>query len=279
MALRLVGRRLFALALLVRPLNLVAIGFAAWVGARLASREIGVATLLVPVMIGAFGYARNDATDLSADQLNRPLRPVPSGAVSARAASIVAWSALAIAGALLLVESHPPVVWGIAIAAALALYLYSPWLKDRGAAGPLAIAALTVLAVLWGAQGAPRFELSLLTGLLAGAAQFARECVKQLEDAPGDETAGRTTWAVRSGSVVVTRAARMGLIAALLLVPLLKTGGGLDAGRSTIALPAAALLLLFPLFALGAKSPRYRMISRGIKVALFGGLVALAVSA
>lgn len=278
MALRVVGR-LLAFVRLVRPLNLVAIGLAAWVGARLASRDIGAATLLVPVLIGAFGYARNDATDLAADQLNRPGRPVPSSAISARAASVVAWGALAGAGAFLLAESHSPLQWAIAVAAALSLYGYSPWLKDRGAAGPLAIAALTLLAVLWGIQGSPRFELSLLTGLLAGAAQFARECVKQMEDARGDEAAGRTTWAVRGGAGSVTRGARMGLVAAILVLPLLHTVGGLGARQSLLALSVPAILLLGTLVALGSKAPDYRMISRGIKGALFCGLVGLALFA
>ncbi|HEU4726134.1 MAG TPA: UbiA family prenyltransferase [Candidatus Eisenbacteria bacterium] len=276
MALRLSGARLLALARLVRPLNLVAIGLAAWVGARLAHAPAGPAAILVPVLIGAFGYARNDAVDLAADRFNRPDRPVASGELSARAASRVAWGALLIAAALLVLVPPSRMGWGIAAAAALALYLYSPWLKDRGAAGPLAIAALTLLAVLWGAQGGVRADLALLAGTLAAAAQFARECVKQLEDAPGDRASGRTTWAVRRGAVVVTRAARAGLVAALLLLPLPATAGGLDARYLWAALPTSGLLLLGALAALGVKTPRYRAISQGIKAALFAGLLALA---
>ena len=47
--------------------------------------------------------------------------------------------------------------------------------------------------------------------------------------------------------------------------------------RRTYAQPAMNRnLLLYALFALAGKSPNYRMISRGIKAALFSGLVALA---
>lgn len=277
MALRVSGARLLALARLLRPLNLAAIGWAVWAGARLAEGEPNAATVLVPVLIAAFGYARNDAADLAADQVNRPRRPVPSGEVTPRAASIVAWSALGAAGIVLAATPQAPGAWGIAAAAAFALYLYSPWLKDRGAAGPLVIAALTFFTVIWGAYGAPRAGLAAPFGLLAAAAQFARECVKQLEDVSGDRVAGRTTWAIRSGTTTVTRAARLGLIAALLLLPLPVTAGNLASPvYAWVAVPLAGAALLAALAFLGTKAPDYALVSKGIKAALFAGLVVLA---
>lgn len=266
---------ILGLAQVVRPLNLVAIALAAWVGARLGAGAPDIATLFVPVLIGAFGYARNDSIDLASDRFNRPDRPVPSGALSPRAAAIVSWTALGIAALLLAAAPRDATTWGIALAAAGALFAYSPWLKDRGAAGPLAIALLTSLAVLWGAAGAPRAERALLPAFLAGAAQFARECVKQLEDAPGDRAAGRTTWAIERGSIVVNQAARLGLLAALLLLPLPATSGGLGKPYLALAIPTAGLLMLWALIALGGKAPRNGRISATIKLSLFCGLAAL----
>ncbi len=271
--------RLLALVQVVRPPNLLAIGLSAWVGGRLGQREIGSSEILIPVLIGAFGYARNDAIDLAADRFNRPDRPIPSGTLLTRHAEIVSWAALALATLLLAASPHAGVAWGIALAAAVALYAYSPWLKEHGAAGPLAIAALTVLALLWGAAGALHAERALLPAILAGAAQFARECVKQLEDAPGDLAAGRRTWAIGGGTTVVNRAARIGLVAALLLLPLPATVGGLRMNYLALALPTAGVLLLWTLTALGTKAPRYGRISAAIKLSLFCGLAALAWSA
>jgi len=271
--------KFLGLALVVRPLNLVAIALAAWVGARLGSRELDAAAILIPVLIGAFRYARNDAVDLAADRVNRPGRPVPSGAISPSAAGVVSWTALGVAALILAAVPRGAFAWGAAIAASVALFAYSPWLKDRGAAGPLAIAALTSLAVIWGAAEAPHAERALLPALLAGAAQFARECVKQLEDAPGDRAAGRTTWAIRGGIEVVKRAAKLGLLAALLLLPLPTTAGGLSARYLSLALPTAGLIFLWALAALAGASPRYSQISAGIKLALFCGLAALALTA
>lgn len=268
-----------AIGAIYRPLNLAAVAFAAWVGARLASQPISIVEVLVPVLVAAFGYARNDAVDLAADRLNRPDRPIPAGRLSPRAAHGAAWLALLAAGALLALSSRGASSAGIAIAAAVALFTYSPWLKERGAAGPFAIALLTLLAVLWGAVGSPRGERAFFPGLLAACVQWARECVKHLEDAPGDRAVGRKTWVVTSGAERVTAAARLGLLAGLLLLPLPATAGGLDVRYLVTALPTAGLLIVVALAALSARTPRYGRVSATLKAALFAGLASLAFGA
>ena len=266
---------------LVRPLNLAAVALAAWVGARLGGQGISIVEVLVPVLVAAFGYARNDAVDLAADRLNRPDRPLPAGRLAPRAAHAVAWIALLLAG-LAFAASGRDAGSGsgaIAIAASLALYAYSPWLKDRGPAGPASIALLTLLAVIWGAWGAPRAERAFLPALLAAVAQGARECVKHLEDASGDRAVGRKTWVVTAGAAPVTAAARILLLAALLLLPLPATAGGMGARYLVAALPTAGALFLVAFVALGAKAPRYGRISAALKLSLFAGLASLAFAA
>ncbi len=267
--------RLLALAQVVRPLNLLAIALSAWVGGRLGQREIGASDILIPVLIGAFGYARNDANDLGADRVNRPGRPVPSGAIGVRAAGILSWIALGTAAWLIVAAPHGPFAWGIALAAAGTLFAYSPWLKGLGVAGPIAIALLTSLTVLWGASGGATTERALLPALLAGAAQFAREGVKQLEDEAGDREAGNSTWVVRNGSEAVTRATKLALVAALLVLPLPTTTGGLGPEFLLLALPTSGVPMLWALAALGS-GKHHGTISAAIKGALFFGLVALA---
>lgn len=278
---------LLASVRLVRPLNLVAIAMAAWVGARLAGASPAqtpasplplapAAAILVPVLIGAFGYARNDASDLAADRYNRPDRPLPAGDLSPRAARVLSLATLFGAIALVAAARRDAASATIAASAVLLLGAYSPWLKDRGPAGPAAIALLTVLAVVWGGVGGAALERTLLPALLAGAVQFARECVKQLEDAPGDRGAGRRTWAVASGAAVVKRGARVALLGALLLLPLPVTAGGVRARYLVAAAPTAGLLVLGAMGALGGIAPRYGRVSAALKAALFFGLAALA---
>jgi len=269
--------RLAALVALVRPLNLAAMALAAWVGARLGRAPVDVATIAVPVLIGAFGYARNDATDLEPDRRNRPGRPLPLGVLSPRAANAVAWTFLLAGMAVLGFFRRDAASVSIAAAAAALLAAYSPWLKNRGAAGPIAIALLTILAVVWGSLGGGAPERAFLPALLAGAAQFARECVKHLEDEPGDRAANRTTWAVRGGAATVTLAARLGILAALLLLPLPTTVGGLRPIYLFIAFPTAGLMFFWCVLALGRQAPAYGRVSTLLKLSLFCGLAALAI--
>jgi geranylgeranylglycerol-phosphate geranylgeranyltransferase len=274
-------RALAACVTLLRPWNLVAVALAAWVGSRLGGQGISIPEVLVPVLVAAFGYARNDAVDLAADRLNRPDRPLPAGRLAPRSAHAVASVALLLAG--LAFAGSGRAAWsgstGIAVAAALALYAYSPWLKDRGPAGPAVISLLTLLAVIWGAWGGPHAERAFLPALLAAVAQGARECVKQLEDAPGDRAVGRKTWVVTAGAARVTAAARTLLLAALLLLPLPATAGEAGARYLVAALPTAGVLFLVAFVALGGKAPRYGRISATLKLSLFAGLAALAYAA
>jgi len=271
--------RFIALVELVRPVNLAAMALAAWVGARIGRAPVDAGGIFVPVLIGVFGYALNDASDLAADRFNRPDRPLPRGALSPRTAKGVAWLGLLGAAILVALSRRDVISISIAGVAALVLAAYSPWLKERGAVGPSSIALLTVLAVAWGSVGGTSPERVVLPSLLAGAVQFARECVKHLEDAPGDRAAGRTTWVVRSGGPAVILAARLGVLAALLLLPLPATVGGVRPLYLAAAFPTAGLLLLGTFIALGGAAPPYRRVSAMLKLSLFCGLAALAIAA
>lgn len=269
------GRVLAALRL-YRPLNLFAIALAAWVGSLLGRAPADPWLLAVPVLIGAYGYARNDATDLATDLRNRPDRPIPAGAFPARAATALSYPPLAAAAVVLLARDPGPVRIAVAAAAALLLAAYSPRLKNAGAAGPAAIALLSVLAVIWGGIGGSEPGRTLLPAMLAGWTQFARECVKQLEDAPGDREAGRATWAVRAGRARVAAAARIALLGALFLLPLPVATSGVRARYLALALPAAGLPLLWSFATLGRPGAAHGRVSAAIKVALFAGLAGLA---
>ena len=188
-------------------------------GAKLAGGDPFAPVALVPVLVAAFGYARNDAMDATADALNRPDRAIPSGRVSVAAAHALAWAALAAAVALLALTdpSLPRVV--LLVAASGALYFYSPWGKGLGPLGASTISLLAGLAVIWGATMGPHPERAALASLLAVLATFARECAKDLEDEPGDRRAGKMTWPIRAGRGTVVRAMRVASWAAFAVVP------------------------------------------------------------
>ena len=263
---------------MVRPANLLALLFAVGAGAKLAGGDPFAPVALVPVLVAAFGYARNDAVDATADALNRPGRAIPAGRVSVAAAHALAWVALASAWALFAItaivattNSNLPRAVLLAVAS-VALYFYSPWGKGLGPLGASTISLLAGLAVLWGATMGPHPERAALAALLAALATFARECAKDLEDESGDRRAGKVTWPIRAGRGTVVRAVRVASWAAFAVVP-----APWILGSASPIYAIAAGLTACPLLAWAATrplrdAPSAGHASRALKAALVAGI-------
>ena len=186
---------------------------------RIPEGELALITVLHALSVMSFmcsWNALNDYLDLEIDRINRPDRPIPSGAISQSSAkgAIVLMSMLSllsIAGAGViasgLVEGlegwYPAlVIW---VGALLLLQNYestsrlSLRLKERGLPGNIAISLSVGMVVLFGAAGVfqplhPRALVVFLVGFLFN---LAREIVKDVEDIEGD--AGRETLAMKVG--------------------------------------------------------------------------------
>lgn len=260
---------------IVRPLNLLALWGATEAGSRLAGGPALAPALLAPAFAAAFGYARNDAVDARADRANRPDRPIPAGRLSARSAHMVAWTCLVLGAVLALSQGLGRAHLVVYAVAALALYLYSPWIKDQGPLGPAVVALLGGLAVLWGGWIGPHPERSLAAAGLASAVTFARECAKDLEDVAGDAPAGKRTWPVRAGQGPPRLALRVASAAALALIPVPWRLGEAGAWYVALSFGIVAPILVFSI----ARPPRgaaaARRTTRALKVALAAGVVGL----
>jgi geranylgeranylglycerol-phosphate geranylgeranyltransferase len=261
----------------LRPLNLAALWLAVEAGSRLSGGPAASPASLVPVLTAAFGYVRNDAVDRDADRVNRPGRPVPSGAVPRGVALGISWTLLVAASAIALatVPGQDPARWVLFAAGAARLYLYSPWLKSLGPTGPLVVALLAALAVLWGGLSGPAASRAAAAATLAATVTFARECAKDLEDHPGDLAAGKRTWPVAAGEPRVRAALRWSSLAGLALVPVPWLRGEAGAIYLVVAGLSAA-----PALAWCASIPARTAEDAGrralmLKVALVGGIVGL----
>jgi geranylgeranylglycerol-phosphate geranylgeranyltransferase len=260
---------------IVRPLNLIALWGAAEAGSRLAGGPGFTPSSFAPVLAAAFGYARNDAVDAAADRANRPDRPIPAGRLAARSAHAIAWVCLGL-GALLTLSlglGAPHLV--LYAVAAVSLFLYSPWLKNGGPAGPAVVAILSGLAVIWGGWIGPHPERSLAAAGIASAVTFARECAKDLEDVAGDAPAGKRTWPVRSGTGPPRLALRLASAAALGLIPVPWLLGHAGAAYVIPALALAAPVLIWCVAAPPNDPTSARRTTRALKVALLAGIVGL----
>ena len=280
--------RWWSLVRLVRPLNVVMFFAGVALGGLLAaglpafSGVQGRALALAmgsAALIGAGANAINDVFDLAIDRVNRPDRPLPSGAVSVGAARVL-WgvaSALGVGVSTLLSVKH----LGIAVFSVLLLYGYSAHLKRTPLAGNLAVALVLALALLYGglAVAPTGWGVLLLGAGFAFGSTLAREVAKDVEDAVGDATEGARTLPLVAGPRTAVGVA-VGAVGATLVGFPLAIPAGLGADFFALGLPAAGLLLAAAWALLGATDEtlerRAGRASTLLKVAMLAGILALA---
>jgi len=144
------------------------------------------------------GNAFNDISDHKIDRINRPGRPIPTGAISVRKAAIVAGLFLG-AGVLL---SLPLSGWCIALTMADAglLVAYGLYSKTLGVLKNVIVGYLVASAFLIGAFRLDNVDLVIATlSACAFLATVAREIVKDVEDMDGDRRHGARTLPILAG--------------------------------------------------------------------------------
>lgn len=175
-------------------------------GARLADVPLLDQRLWLTVIamwaITAFGYVSNDLSDQAEDRINKPDRPLPTGAVTNRQACTVAGLLCILA---LLVSARlglAPFLIALLVLGLLALY--NRQLKGAAGVGNLLIAGLAAGALLPGVVAVYGWQWTPLLKLLPAVFGLfcfvlARELLKTLEDTTGDQAVGKRTFAVAWG--------------------------------------------------------------------------------
>ncbi len=266
---------------LVRPVNLVIAACATLVGAWLqAARGIvpapalwGAAAVLAAV---AGANAFNDWVDLRADAVNRPGRPVPSGALSSRAA--LATAMVSYAAAIALATRVSIVAVDIVLLWVLLTVAYSLVLKGIPVLGNVVAAAVTASVLYLGSvsQGRPVEAPVLATLAIAFLFNLAREFAKDAEDVAGDTVQGVRTLATVRGAGAALLAARVTIIAAMLVVvvPFAVRVLGLWYGVISVGMQVLLALALWSIARPGDDARPGRA-SAFLKMAMVVGLVAV----
>jgi geranylgeranylglycerol-phosphate geranylgeranyltransferase len=134
----------------------------------------------------------NDIADREVDRIGKPDRPIPSGAVSVRAA--LAAYAVTCAGSVLAGFLVRPGLGAATGGLALASALYCLLLKSTVLAGNVLVAVLAGTPMLLGARTAGTLGAPVVLGsLLVSVFMLAFELVKTAADVAGDRVAGLTT--------------------------------------------------------------------------------------
>jgi geranylgeranylglycerol-phosphate geranylgeranyltransferase len=211
--------------------------FGVFLGSILASRglpsgEYAVITFFhsFSVMLFMFSWnAINDYLDIEIDRINRPNRPLPSGAIASTSAkrgiqitALLSLSSLMAAGYVSFIGEMGVKNWiPSLIIWILALFLlfnyesgsrFSYGMKDKGLPGNIAISISVGLVIILGAASVskPFDDRAWIVFLIGFLYNLSREIVKDIEDMDGDR--GRDTFAMSAG---VDRARS---VAAVLLV-------------------------------------------------------------
>ena len=260
---------------IVRPRNLAMAAAGVAVGGFLALGRFAVPTALWWAMgsalgLGAAGNTANDLFDVEADRINRPLRPLVTGAISRPAALVVAgvagglglWAAWWVSVTLFL----------LGVAALAVMLVYSPMLKSRGLLGNLAVAVVASMPLVYGAAAVGDWRAGLVPAVLAAFLHLAREIVKDLEDVPGDLAIGRATLPIAGGvdAGFGTAAAVLVLFVPVSLVPWVAGWYGPRYGSIVLLADLGVLALIARL--LGRRLGGART---GLKAAMAAGLLAL----
>lgn len=185
-----------ALVRITRPHNAVVAGLTALLGYLVATGTLTVPSLLpavVVVLITAAGNVINDVYDVEIDRINRPERPIPSGAISLAGAK--AYAAALFAGGIALATLTTALCLLIALVNSLILVIYAAWLKRTPGVGNVAVAYLTASVFLFGGAfaGIEGLVQNVSLAAIAFLATLAREVLKDAEDVDGDAAGGAHT--------------------------------------------------------------------------------------
>ena len=268
---------------ITRPANSVVAGLAAIVAYLIATGTLVYGSLLLMatvLLVTAAGNVINDYFDATIDAVNRPDRPIPSGAVSRNAA--LAWAALLFLFGLAVSAFTTPLCLGIALVNAVLLVLYAARLKSTPFFGNAAVAYLSASIFLFGGAYAGWHALLDMIPIAAITflAMLARELLKDAEDIEGDQAHGADTLAIRIGvrnTALIAFACTIVAIAAS-AVPYLWWGGWYLAG-----IAAVDLVILFAAGrALGCTNPAALKATGSttlLKLGMFASLVIFTLSA
>ena len=278
------GGRISACLRLMRVVNSAMVGFAVLVGIALAAPGratsvdplLVIAGFLVGFTISASSMVLNDIADIEIDKVNAPDRPLPSGAISVRAAR-ACFAVLSAIGLALSALGGLDSIAVVALAVATST-LYNLRLKLSGLPGNLAVAFLTSLPFLYAFTLIDNANPSVLVfWAMVFLTVLGREVAKDIADVEGDSLKGARTVPILYGRKAAAVIASLFYIVAVALSPLpLLMNLVLRPRVYAVGVSIVDLMLVYSVLML-LSSPRKRQVLRHKSVVLAAMLVGLVV--
>jgi len=179
---------------ITRPLNCVitflSVLLGGWLGTSTVPSPLLLAALSAAFITGG-GNVLNDLCGVAEDKINKPQRPLPSGRLSSKTATIFTIFLLLLGLSLGFTLPTPTPL--IAVIAVIGLVFYNIWLKGVPLIGNLLVGALGGLAFLYGGFATQTVHPALWPALFATLFHLGREILKDLEDIAGDQILSGST--------------------------------------------------------------------------------------
>jgi geranylgeranylglycerol-phosphate geranylgeranyltransferase len=275
--------RLAGFIIITRPENSFVAGLAAIVAYLIDTGTVIPESLLlffIVALITAAGNVINDFFDAEIDAINRPDRPIPSGAVSKEAARGFALT-LFLAGILVSFFTNS-LCAGIAIFNSILLIAYAAKFKSTPLIGNIVVAYLSASIFLFGGalNGIEGLIHIIPIAAITFFAMLCRELLKDAEDVEGDRAGGADTVPIRIG---IKKTSEFACITAVLAVaasfiPYFWWGIWYLAGILVVDI----IIIIAALRALGCETPlcvKASNASSFLKAGMFASLVVFTLSA
>lgn len=259
--------------LIIRPHNIAAAVLSVAVGYILAggTEPWPLLLLAATALATAAGNVINDWFDRDIDAINKPKRPLPSGAVTGRAALglyLLLLAALAVCAAFL-----PPAQGAWIALWAVLLHWYSHRLKRRFLAGNLLVSLVAASGFVLGALAGGHWTAGMLPALFTFFFVLGRELVKDAADVEGDRACGaRTVPAVSGeGRTLTASGVLFSALAAAFPVPYV-TGTYGAPYLAAVAATVIPVLVVSAVFCFAHRAPQ--AVSLLLKIGMFFGVAA-----
>ncbi|MBU7013647.1 MAG: geranylgeranylglycerol-phosphate geranylgeranyltransferase [Theionarchaea archaeon] len=208
---------------MIRPSNSIMAGFAVFLSGMIAAgRQVPPLDVFLAVIgtiaASSAGMVMNDYFDYDIDSINKPQRPLPSGAVTRRNACIFALLLFGLAFLFIAFTNWICILIGYPAIALI--FVYSWKLKRSPLSGNFVVAFLTSLTLVYGGAAAGKVLLVSMLAVSAFFANFSREIAKDIEDIEGDQRLGSRTlpilWGVGRSAQLSAVCLVLGIVATFL---------------------------------------------------------------
>ncbi len=202
---------------LLRPLNIITSGLAMVISSAIlegfSDTRILMLTVSIVMLFTAAANALNDAMDYEIDLVNKPLRPIPLGAVTIKNSLFISFILFSLGSVLCLQLSDSAIIIGVFIAMPMMIF-YSISLKSKYFIGNIAVSLILSMSFLFSGAAYGSISLVWTPMLLAFSLTFVREIVKDVSDIIGDQNQGLKTYPIING---VHKSARLIVVLCVLV--------------------------------------------------------------